>query len=171
MLSRFLIEPIKQSKLESFFKDQYSPAFDLPNTEEIFKNTFELAFDNEDAKATTVIHACYDQVQEKYCAFINIGTTTQIDDIASLAIEYIFIESDYRKVQFHELGNMKLSEYLLLDYTIGTIGFNVKEQIGIHVIGLVPVNEKVREIYENMGFISLPKSGSHENEDWMIFNI
>ncbi len=172
MLSRFLVETLRQNELGDFFSKKYIPSFDFPPyCKQVFDNTYELAFDNSDASATIVVHACYDQISEQYCAIMFIGTTTAIDDRASIAIEYIFIEPSYRKQIFTELNNMKLSEFLLLDYALVQIGLSVKEKIGINFISLVPINEKVRVIYEDMGFTTIKNSGTNQDEDWMIFNI
>ncbi len=171
MRKRFTLETISQGKLEDFFKTKFPPTFNLPHTEDVFKRTLELAFDTEDAQAIRVIHACYDNIEEKYCGFLNIGTTTDIDDLVSIAVEFVFVEPDYRKTCFDELDGIKLSEYLLVDYTIGEIGLNIKESIGINTVALVPIADKVRQIYETMGFISIKQSGKNEFEDWMVFTI
>jgi len=171
MLSRFKTEIINQKDLGNFFKIKYLPTFDFPHVEDVFRRTLELAFDTEDAKATRVIHACYDLKEEQYCGFLNLGTTTDIDDLVSIAIEFIFVEPTYRKRIFEELYGIKLSEYLLVDYVIDEIGTNVKESIGINTVALVPIADKVRNIYEEMGFQSIPKSGKNEFEDWMVFAI
>ncbi len=65
----------------------------------------------------------------------------------------------------------KLSEYILHDYIIGQLGMDVKKKIGINHLILAPINDKVRKLYEDMGFESIPGSKASELEDWMIFNL
>lgn len=165
---RFHVESIKADDLNNFL-DIYKPCFDFPNIEEIFNRTLELAYNQEDVSFTNVIHACYDNEKEKYCAILNIGTTTAIDDTVSIDVEFLFIEKEYRKNLFKELDS-KLSEFLLLDYVIGELGLKIKNNIGISIIALTPINEKVRKTYEEIGFESISESGSNKFEDWMIFN-
>ncbi len=167
---RFEIRVIKSSNLSSFFK-VYKPNIDYPKLQEIFKITLELCYNQDDVSFTNVIHACFDKKKEKYCAFLNIGTTTDIDNLVSIGIEFLFIEKEYRKIKFEELGNIKLSEYLLIDYTILNIGEKIKNQIGINSVALTPATDKLRELYSFYGFQTIQGSGSKEAEDWMIFNL
>ena len=165
---RFCIEPIDKGQLASFLAT-YSIVFDYPRVEDIFKITTELAFSQEDVVATNVIHACYDNQEEKYCAIINLGTTTDIDDIVSIAVEFFYINPEYRKeVCVNDLG-CKLSHFLLLDYVIGEIAYKIKKEIGISMVGIVPMNDIVREIYEGIGFASIKNPHNGTYEDWMTF--
>lgn len=173
--SRFNIEIVSQKDLHAKF-EEYKPNFERPEIEEIFKKTLELCHDTPDTNFTNVIHLCYDLQKEKYCAILNIGTTTSVDDIVSIHVEFLFVEPDYRnhtdkKHTFEELGFIKLSEYLLVDYVVGTIGMNSKKVLGIGLVALTPVNDAVRKIYESYGFDAIKGSGANEFEDWMIFNI
>ena len=125
---RFKIEVIKSSELSTFFQI-YKPNIDYPKLQEIFSGTLELCYNQDDVSFTNVIHVCFDIKEQKYCALLNIGTTTDIDDIVSIDIEFLFVEKEYRKIHFEELGNIKLSEYLLIDYVALTIGETIKNQI------------------------------------------
>ena len=122
---RFKIEIIKSSELSTFFQ-KYKPNIDYPKLQEIFKGTLELCYNQEDSPFTNVIHVCFDRKEQKYCALLNIGTTTDIDDMVSIDIEFLFVEKEYRKIKFEELGNIKLSEYLLIDYVVLNIGETIK---------------------------------------------
>ncbi len=164
---RFIIKPISIFDLDSFLKS-YKPNFDLQKLDTIFNDTLELCFDQIDVKYTNVIHACYDKQEEKYCAILNIGTTTAIDDLVSINVEFLFIEKEYRSKKFVELNNLKLSQYLLQDYIIGDVGFYAKDNIGISAVSITPINEKVRDTYSKMNFITIDGSGSKKAEDWMV---
>ena len=168
---RFIIEVISSDNLKNIFND-YKPNFNKEGIEEIFNRTYELCFNPAaDINFTNVLHLCYDLEEKKYCAILNIGTTTAVDDIVSINVEFLFVEPEYRGEIFEELADTKLSEYLLLDYVVGTIGQYSKKNLGIGWVALTPVNDKVREIYTSYGFQKIDGSGKHELEDWMVFNI
>ncbi len=80
---RFKIEIIKSFELSTFFQ-KYKPNIDYPKLQEIFNGTLELCYNQDDVSFTNVIHVCFDKVEKKYCALLNIGTTTDIDDIVSI---------------------------------------------------------------------------------------
>ncbi len=170
MLSRFHFEIVDSSVLHDFLKEKYSPSLDFPNCKEVFDNTIELAYDQEDVLATNVIHVCYDNLEEEYCAIINITTNHEIDDLTCLAVDFVFIEEKYRKKELDHI-NCKLSKYIFHDYILGELGMDIKKKIGINHLILTPINEKVRKLYEDMGFLSIPNSRQSELEDWMIFNL
>ena len=167
---RFEIVIIKSSNLSSFFKE-YKPNIDYPKLQEIFSGTLELCYNQDDVSFTNVIHVCFDIKEQKYCALLNIGTTTDIDDIASIDIEFLFVEKEYRKIHFEELGNIKISEFLLIDYVVLSMGEIIKNQIGINSVAITPATDKIRELYSSYGFQTIKGSGSKEVEDWMIFNL
>lgn len=169
MYKRFLVEIIDKSNLKSFFSN-YKPTFDLPNSEEIFNRTTELAYDNEDILATNVIHACYDLEEEKYCAIMNLGTTTAVDDLVSIDVEFLFIEKEYRKNELEGIDS-KLSKYLLQDYLIGEVAINIQKNIGINYIAIAPLNDKIRSVYEDYGYESILREKDDFYEDWMVFTI
>jgi hypothetical protein len=170
MLSRFHFEIIKEEELSSFFSSKYKPSFDFANCEEVFDNTIELAFNQEGVSATNIIHMCYDNLEERYCGLINLTTNHEIDDLTCLAIDFLYIEPEYRKITLEHI-NCKLSEYILQDYIIGEIGAYVKKTIGVNYLILAPITDKVRKVYEDMGFLSIPDSKQSEFEDWMIFHL
>jgi len=170
MNNRFQIKQIEASELNHFL-DLYKPDFDYKKVNEIFEDTLELCFDQDDVLSTNVIHACYDTKEEKYCAILNIGTTTAIDDLVSINVEFLFIEKAYRNIKFKELNDIKLSKSLLVDYIASNIGTRIKSEIGINIISITPINEKVRRTYEEMNFMTIDGSGSKKEEDWMIYYI
>ena len=167
MDKRFIVKPIATDELPKFL-NSYQPNFDLPKIDVIFNDTLELYFDQDDTQSTNILHTCFDKKENKYCAILNIGKTTAVDDIISINVEFLFVEKKYRSINFKELNNLKLSQYLLQDYIIGDIGFYSKENIGISAVSITPINEKVREVYEDMNFITIDGSGSKKEEDWMV---
>lgn len=151
---------------------KYKPNFEQKNIEEIFNRTYQLCFSpDEEINFTNVLHLCYDRKKEKYCAILNLGTTNSLDDVTSLNVDFLFVEPSYRKIAFEELDNIKLSEYILIDYVVGEIGTYIKKNLGIGWVVLTPITEKVREVYSTYGFKSIKESGKNEFEDWMVFNI
>jgi len=168
MIPRFIIKTISSNNLIDFFSNEYKPNFDLPKLKDIFDTTIELCYDNEDELSTNVIHACFDIEQQRYCGFINIGTSTIIDDLVSLNVEFLFLEKDYRGKVFKELDNIKLSRFLLIEYLATKLGVSVKDNFAINMISITPINEKVRKSYENLNFVTIDGSGSKKEEDWMI---
>jgi len=109
-------------------------------------------------------------IEEKYCAIMNVTTNHEIDDLTCFALDFIFIEKEYRKKELEHI-NCKLSEYILHDYLIGELGMDLKKKIGINYLILTPINDKVRKLYEDIGFVSIPDSKENEFEDWMTFNL
>jgi len=167
MDKRFIVKPIGTDDLSELL-NSYQPNFDLPKIDTIFNDTLELCFDQDDVQSTNILHTCFDKKENKYCAILNVGTTTAVDDMISINVEFLFVEKEYRSINFKELNNLKLSQYLLQDYIIGDIGFYSKENIGISAVSITPINEKVREVYEDMNFITIDGSGSKKEEDWMV---
>ena len=167
MNNRFQIQQIHANELNIFLA-KFKPNYDLPKLKEIFEGTLELCFDQEDVLSTNIIHACYDTQEDRYCAILNVGTNTAIDDLVSINVEFLFIEKEYRGKIFKELDNLKLSKSLLVDYIANLIGTRIKSEIGINMISITPINEKVRKIYEDMNFITIDGSGSKKEEDWMV---
>jgi hypothetical protein len=86
-------------------------------------------------------------------------------------VDFLFIEKEYRGKRFKEIGDIKLSEYLLIDYLAYTIGSYVKDNLGINIMSITPINEKVRKVYENLDFITIDGSGSKKEEDWMVYTL
>ena len=170
MNNRFQIKSISADELKDFLK-KYKPNFDLPKLEYIFDSTLEICFNQDDVSFTNVIHACYDAVENKYCAILNIGTAVAVDNLVSINVEFLFIEKEYRGKVFKELNNIKLSEFLLMYYVAMNIGLTAKENFGISILTITPINEKVRKIYESLDFITIDGSGSKKEEDWMIYYI
>ena len=171
MIPRFVIKTISANNLTDFFSNEYKPNFDLPKLKDIFDTTVELCYDNEDELATNVIHACFDIEQQRYCGFINIGTSAIIDDLVSLNVEFLFLEEEYRGKVFKELDNIKLSRFLLIEYLATNLGIIVKDNFAINMISITPINEKVRNAYEKLNFVTIDGTGSKKKEDWMIYYI
>ncbi len=170
MRNRFQIKTIPVDDLHYFLSIK-NLNFDLPKLRDIFESTLETCFDQKDVSHTNVIHACYDTKKEKYCAILNLGTTTAIDDLVSINIEFLFIKKEYRGKIFKEINDMKLSKFLLIAYVAMNIGLIAKDNFGISILTITPINEKVRKTYEDLNFITIDGSGSKKEEDWMIYYI
>ena len=112
MDKRFIVKPISTDNLSEFL-NSYQPNFDLPKIDTIFNDTLELCFDQDDVQSTNILHTCFDKKENKYCAILNVGTTTAVDDMISINVEFLFVEKEYRSINFEELNNLKLSQYLL----------------------------------------------------------
>ena len=115
-----------------------------------------------------IIHEIYNITEDEVIGFTALSTTKEVDDINGILIEFLYIKPKYRGITEETLQS-KYS-FLLLDYII-TIAIKIQKQIAINHIYLVPINDKVREIYYNYGFENIPGSGSHEFEDYMVFNL
>ena len=170
MKNRFQIKAIPVDDLK-YFLSTYNLNFDLPKLEDIFEGTLEICFNQDDVSYTNVIHACYDTKEKKYCAILNLGTANAVDDLVSINIDFLFIEKEYRSKVFKEINNMKLSKFLLIAYIAMNIGQTAKDNFGIGILTITPINEKVRKIYEDLNFITIDGSGSKKEEDWMIYYI
>ena len=115
-----------------------------------------------------IIHEIYDELEEEVIGFAALSTTKAVDNISGILIEFIYLKSKYRGEK-DEDSNTKYS-YLLLDYII-TTAIKIQKQVAINHIYLVPIDNKVRSIYNKYGFENIPGSGSNEFEDYMVFNL
>ena len=115
-----------------------------------------------------IIHKLYDLEKSKVIGFIALSTTQEVDGIPGVLVEFLYIKSQYRGKN-DKISKTKYS-HLLLDYII-RVALTIQKQVAINHIYLVPINEKVREIYNAYGFENIPSSGKNEYEDYMVFNL
>jgi len=115
-----------------------------------------------------IIHKIYDVGQEEVIGFTALSTTTEVDNVSGILVEFLYLKPKYRG-KSDEILQTKYS-HLLLDYII-TIAIKIQKQVAINHIYLVPINSKVREIYYQYGFENIPSSGKNEYEDYMVFNL
>lgn len=91
-------------------------------------------------------------------------SASRIDDLPCVQVDYLFVSTHYRKQIFKELGDIKISQYLI-SYAIQTSA-TIKEKIGVKFLLLLPVDDALIKIYENMDFKPL-----HSKTKWMIFKL
>ena len=115
-----------------------------------------------------IIHELYDLAEDEVIGFTALSTTKEVDDISGILIEFLYLKPKYRG-KTDEMSQTKYS-HLLLDYII-TTAIKIQKQVAINHIYLVPIDNKVREIYHKYGFENIPGSGSNEFEDYMVFNL
>jgi len=115
-----------------------------------------------------IIHQIYDANKEETVGFIALSTTREVDDISGVLVEFLYLKPDYRG-KIDNVSQQKYS-YIALDYIIVT-AIEIQKKIAINHIYLVPIDNKVRKIYNRYGFENIPGSGSNEFEDYMVFNL
>jgi len=115
-----------------------------------------------------IIHELYDAAEEEIIGFTALSTTKEVDNISGILVEFLYIKPQYRG-KTDQMSQTKYS-HLLLDYII-TTALKIQKQVAINHIYLVPIDNKVREIYHKYGFENIPGSGSNEFEDYMVFNL
>jgi len=115
-----------------------------------------------------IIHELYDFSDNEVIGFTALSTTKEVDDISGILVEFLYIKPQYRGET--DAVSKTTYSHSLLDYII-TIALQIQKQVAINHIYLVPINNKVREIYNKYGFENIPGSGSNEFEDYMVFNL
>ena len=115
-----------------------------------------------------IIHELHDLVEDDVIGFTALSTTKEVDGISGILVEFLYLKPQYRGKADQSL-HTKYSN-LLLDYII-TTALKIQKQVAINHIYLVPIDNKVREIYHKYGFENIPGSGSNEFEDYMVFNL
>ena len=90
---------------------------------------------------TVIYYLCLDG---NICGFIGLSST-RVDNIPCLHIDYLFVKEDYRKVIYEALDNKKISEYLI-SMSIA-LAIEVKEKIGLRWLALNPDNGKLEKFY------------------------
>ena len=115
-----------------------------------------------------IIHKIYDNAEDKIIGFTALSTTKEVDNISGVLIEFLYLKPQYRGKN-DEYSQTKYS-YLLLDYIVQT-AIKIQKQVAINHIYLVPIDDRVREMYHQYGFENIPGSGKNEFEDYMVFNL
>ena len=94
-------------------------------------------------------------VDSKVAGFISLSVAT-LSDLPCVVIDYLFTSKTYRGILFADLGNRKISDYLV-DHAILT-EISVNSYVPIRFVALLPVHNKLETYYKNLGFHSLDKS-------------
>lgn len=153
-----MIAPLPQSDIASFFN-----SFDFKNEsvhiQELINLLSETAFCYQN-----IIHAGSDETNPY--GFISLKITNDVDNIAGLLIEFLYVKPHYRHKHIEE----PRYSYALLDYAI-TIALELQKQVAINHVYLIPIDANKRSLYEEYGFENIPNSGKNDFEDYMVFNL
>lgn len=72
-------------------------------------------------------------------------SVNKINDIPCISIEYLLVKEEYRKKSYEELDKKRISEFLL--FFVYDLGLNLKEQIGLRWLSLLPDNNPLEKYY------------------------
>jgi len=150
------------NELNNFFK-KFNFKQDSKHIQEYISFIKEASFYHQN-----IIHKFYDTKDNKLIGFVVLSTTKAVDNITGILIEFIYLKSEYRGM-IDKIHQTKYS-YLILDYVI-EVAIKIQKEIAINHIYLVPINDKVRTIYQKYGFENIPHSGNNKFEDYMVFNL
>ena len=90
---------------------------------------------------TVVYYLCLDG---NICGFIGLSSS-RVDNIPCLHMDYLFVKEEYRKIIYAELDNKKISEYLISISM--ALAMEVKEKIGLRWLVLNPDNDELEKFY------------------------
>jgi GNAT superfamily N-acetyltransferase len=153
-----LITPLSQNSLTSFFD-----SFDFHNESEHIQKLVSLL--RETAYCyQNIIHVGFNE--ENPYGFISLKITNDVDNIAGLLIEFLYVKPHLR----HKNTDEPRNSYALLDYAI-TLALELQKQVAINHVYLIPINANKRSLYEEYGFENIPNSGKNTFEDYMVFNL
>lgn len=113
----------------------------------------------------TRFHLCISASDNKVHGFVAISAATHkaVVDTCCIVIEYLFTSPEHRGRIFEELGQKRISEYLI-DYSI-EIAKEINSNVPFRYIALHPVHDKLLPLYVSLGFKPLDNSG------WLFFKI
>jgi len=132
-----------------------------PNSEQAQRETvFIKDICNRVLKAGTVIYTLRNE--GKTLGFIALSVSS-IDSFPSLQIDYLFVSSPYRGLVLEELEATKTSIYLI-EFAI-EIAKEIQEKVGLRYLVLLPDDERLYKVYQEIGFQQFPK------KDWMFFKL
>ncbi len=158
-----VISPLAPQEVNTFF-ESIDASNDSSHIQEYIGLTHESATCYQ-----TIIHKAYDLQNEEVFGFCALRTTyDDVDGVPGILVEFLYVKSSYRKVK-EEITQIKYS-YLLLDYIVEE-ALKIQKLIAVNHVYLVPINDKVRKVYEEYGFENIPGSGSNPYEDYMVFNL
>ena len=90
-------------------------------------------------------------------------SVSSIGDFPSLQIDYLFVNHTFRGKALEVLDNLKTSSYLI-EFAI-ELAKEIQEQAGLRYLVLLPDNDKLQDVYKNIGFLNLPK------QDWLYIKL
>ena len=111
-------------------------------------------------KSSTVLYLL--QHGNETLGFIALSVSS-IGDFPSLQIDYLFVNDAFRSKALEILDNLKTSTYLI-EFAI-ELAKEIQEIAGLRYLVLLPDNNKLQDVYKNIGFLNLPK------QDWLYIKL
>ena len=99
---------------------------------------------------------------EETLGFIALSVSS-IGDFPSLQIDYLFVNHTFRGKPLEILDNLKTSTYLI-EFAI-ELAKEIQELAGLRYLVLLPDNNKLQDIYKDIGFLNLPK------QEWLYIKL
>jgi GNAT superfamily N-acetyltransferase len=90
-------------------------------------------------------------------------SVSSIGDFPSLQIDYLFVNDSFRGKMLEALDDLKTSTYLV-EFAI-EVAKEIQEIAGLRYLVLLPDNDKLQDVYKNIGFSHLPK------QDWLYIKL
>ena len=90
-------------------------------------------------------------------------SVSSIGDFPSLQIDYLFVNHTFRGKALDILDGLKTSTYLI-EFAID-LAKEIQDTVGLRYLVLLPDNDKLYDLYIEMGFLRLPK------EDWLYIKL
>ncbi len=90
-------------------------------------------------------------------------SVSSIGDFPSLQIDYLFVNYKFRGKKLEVLDNLKTSSYLV-EFSI-EVAHEIQELAGLRYLVLLPDNNKLQQVYKDIGFLNLPK------QDWLYIKL
>jgi len=90
-------------------------------------------------------------------------SVSSIGDFPSLQIDYLFVSHKFRGKKLEVLDNLKTSSYLV-EFSI-EVAQEIQELAGLRYLVLLPDNDKLQQVYKDIGFLNLPK------QDWLYIKL
>lgn len=153
-----MIAPIPQNDLNSFLAS-FNFKNESVHIQELVHLLGETAFCYQN-----IIHAGFNEAQPY--GFISLKITNDVDNIAGILIEFLYVKPHYR----HKHVEEPRYSYALLDYAI-TIALELQKLVAINHVYLIPIDANKRNLYQEYGFENIPNSGKNDFEDYMVFNL
>ena len=111
-------------------------------------------------KSSTVLYRLmHDEVTLGFIAV----SVSSIGDFPSLQIDYLFVNQDFRGKSLEVLDNLKTSTYLI-EFVI-ELAKEIQNLAGLRYLVLLPDNNKLQDVYKDIGFLNLPK------QEWLYIKL
>ena len=90
-------------------------------------------------------------------------SVSSIGDFPSLQIDYLFVNHAFRGKSLEILDNLKTSTYLI-EFAI-ELAKEIQGLAGLRYLVLLPDNNKLQDVYKDIGFLNLPK------QEWLYIKL